>query len=275
MVRTMDPKQMTCCLALVAMASFSTAASDVSVSQGAQRSSAPREFPVRTALSTKVPGKVSAVDWSEQSDASYIQISFTGAPTGQKQPPVARTQVWLLKTDGTVITQIRKSPDSPAISIGNAGWDTPLVIYDFPPGARSETTSVVVKVDDEFFVERPSGGSVAAPSVSATGGLPVSVPGKVDYAYWTCGGDCAIQITFPRYEDGRDEPRRPTTQVWMLKSDGTAIPQDGVPDDITIVGAGLRVPSTLRTFPLAARTDAIRMVVRVDEQFFVVKVPGT
>jgi len=272
---TMDTKRMTSCIALVAMASFSTAASAVSVSQGAQRSSAPPEFPVRTALSTKVPGKVNAVDWSEQSDASYIQISFAGVRSGQKQPPLARTQVWLLKTDGTVVTQKSKSPDSPAISIGNAGWDTPLVIYDFPPGARSETTSVVVRVDDEFFVERPSGGSVAAPSVPATGGLPVKVPGKVDYAYWTCGGDCAIQITFPRYEDGRDEPRRPTTQVWMLKADGTTIPQAGVPDDITIVGGGLKIPSTLRTFPLAARTDAIRMVVRVDEQFFVVKVPGT
>jgi hypothetical protein len=253
------------CIALVAMASFSRAASDLSVSQS----------PVRTALSTKVPGKVNAVDWSEQSDASYIQISFAGVRSGQKQPPLARTQVWLLKTDGTVVTQKSKSPDSPAISIGNAGWDTPLVIYDFPPGARSETTSVVVRVDDEFFVERPSGGSVAAPSVPATGGLPVKVPGKVDRASWTCGGDCAVQITFPGYDDGRDEPRRPTTQVWMLKSDGTAIPQVGVPDDVTIGGGGGKVPSTTWTFPLTARTDATRIVVRVDEQFFVVKVPGT
>jgi len=271
----MDTKRMTFCIAIVAMASFSGAASDLSVSQGAQRSSAPREFPVTTALSTKVPGKVNAVDWSEQSDASYIQISFAGVRSGQKQPPLARTQLWLLKADGTVVTQKSRSPDSPAISIGNGGWDTPFVIYGFPPGARSETTSVVVRVDDEFFVERPSGGSVAAPSVPATGALPVKVSGKVDRVVWTCGGDCAVQIAFPGYADGRDEPRHATTQVWVLKADGTTIPRVSAPDDVTIGGGGGKIPSTIHTFPLTARTDAIRIVVRVDEQFFVVKVPGT
>lgn len=121
---------------------------------GAQRASATKEFPVTKTLSVKVPGKVAFVSWSVQSDSTYIQISFPGVPNGQKQPEHARTQVWLLKTDGTAMFQTYKSQESPAMSISNAGWDMPLVLYTFPPSARTEAIAVVVRVDDEFFVER-------------------------------------------------------------------------------------------------------------------------
>lgn len=107
-------------------------------SAGAQRSSGAQEPPVTKTLNIKVPGKITFVYWSVQSDSTYIQISFPGVPHGQTQPEVARTQVWLLKSDGTVIPQTYKSPESPAEGISNAGWDTPFVIYTFPASARAE-----------------------------------------------------------------------------------------------------------------------------------------
>ena len=124
---------------------FTALAALASTGVDAQRSSV---------LTLKVPGKVAFVSWTVQSDSAYIQISFPGVRNGEKQPALARTQVWLLKSDGTAMVQTAKSPDSPAIAISNAGWSTPVVVYTFPASARTEAIAVAIKVDDEFFVER-------------------------------------------------------------------------------------------------------------------------
>jgi hypothetical protein len=139
---------------LLSVVFFTALAALPSDSAGAQRSSAAQESPVTKTLNIKVPGKITFVYWSVQSNSTYIQISFPGVPHGQTEPEVARTQVWLLKSDGTAMPQMYKSPESPAMGISMAGRDTPFVIYTFPSSARTEAISVVVKVDDEFFAER-------------------------------------------------------------------------------------------------------------------------
>ena len=108
------------------------------------------ENPVNRTLGIKLPGKVEAVIWSIQKSTSTVQVILPSVPDDKRLPPVPATQVWLLRSDGTIIPQSAK-PSTPAIGMGGAV--TQSVIYAFPPTAPAEVVAVVVTIDGRFFVE--------------------------------------------------------------------------------------------------------------------------
>lgn len=110
-------------------------------------------------LKMSVPGKIERVSWSVLRDQCSIQIwgpSFpiaVGDPTNEIQAHEAlfpRTQVWLLKSDGTAIRQTRKPERG---GVGDNGSARRVVAAYFPASACKEAISVVVKVDEQFLVE--------------------------------------------------------------------------------------------------------------------------
>ena len=108
------------------------------------------EHPVVKVLTIKAPDKIGAVFWNVQRSLCTIQISFPSLPDEQKQPEHSRTQVWLLKTDGTLIPQSIK-PHTSGISMANHTTDS--ITYVFPANAKMEARAVVISIGDDFFVE--------------------------------------------------------------------------------------------------------------------------
>jgi hypothetical protein len=139
-------------LAVLVIATVSAAASS-SEAFGAE------DQPVNTRLKLVVPGKVQSVTWSIQRDLCAIQINFPSVQDGEKEPQHARTQVWLLRPDGTIVPRTSKSPELRAIGISNAGWVTYFVSYTFPVSARTEALAVAIQIDDELFIERVTANS--------------------------------------------------------------------------------------------------------------------
>ncbi|MDB6024401.1 MAG: hypothetical protein JWM68_624 [Verrucomicrobiales bacterium] len=119
-------------------------------SYGADSSQQESERVTKT-LKIKIPNKVDFVHWSIQGDSCTVQITLPAVPLEQKQPEHAQIQVWLLKSDGTVIPQNRK-PSTPWIS--TMGFKIDHLRYSFPPSAQTEAVAVVVSIDEELFVER-------------------------------------------------------------------------------------------------------------------------
>ena len=101
-------------------------------------------------LQMKVPGKVDFVSWSVQEGHCVVQIDFPAVRSGVAQPKHAKTQVWLLRADGTSISQVAKNPRG---GISNAGHDTEFDLYRFPEEARREAIAIVVGIDGLLFVE--------------------------------------------------------------------------------------------------------------------------
>jgi hypothetical protein len=109
-------------------------------------------------LKMNVPGQVTQVILSVlRNDFCNVQIHFPdtrlhpGDPkAGRASMPFFRTQVWLLKSDGTSVPRTRE----PArLGVGNAGSGHAFVSYDFPTSACTEAVSVVLRVEDQFLVE--------------------------------------------------------------------------------------------------------------------------
>jgi len=108
------------------------------------------EHPVTKFLAIKAPEKISAVFWTVQRSLCTMQISFPSLPDKQKQPEHPRTQVWLLKADGTVIPQTYK-PSTNGISMANHTTDS--IIYVFPASAKTEACAAVISIGNEFFIQ--------------------------------------------------------------------------------------------------------------------------
>jgi hypothetical protein len=113
--------------------------------------------------------------------------------------------------------------------------------------------------------------------------LKMTVPGSVERVTWSVqGGRCSVQIWGPTYRIGQGDPTDeiqaretllPPTQVWLLQSDGTAIPHAGRTEKSTIVHDGAANSVIASYFPRSARTKAISVVVRVGDQFLVEPLP--
>jgi hypothetical protein len=141
-----------CTVALVA--AVGTVAALVPSGVGAQRSSTEMKL-----LKMNVPGKVERVVWSVQRSQCSVQIWGPSFRITEEDPTneiraheglFPRTQVWLLKSDGTAIPQTRK-PETGGVGNNSAG--NRVVASYFPASARTTAISVVVSVDDQFLVE--------------------------------------------------------------------------------------------------------------------------
>src|SRR5579872_5867982 len=104
---------------------------------GAQRSSGEVKF-----LKMNVPGKVERVAWAVQGAECSVEIWGPSFPIAQTVPTNEiqahetllrrRTQVWLLRSDGTAIPQKRK-PEGGGVE--NAGSTSSVATYYFPASA--------------------------------------------------------------------------------------------------------------------------------------------
>lgn len=103
-------------------------------------------------LAIKVPKKVDAVYLSTQVSRWALQIGVLPyVPHDAEMPPIPSTQVWLLKSDGTVIPYSNKPK---TVGLSNAGQTKYSIYYRFPAAARTDAMAIVVNIDDEIFVER-------------------------------------------------------------------------------------------------------------------------
>ena len=113
--------------------------------RGTQRSSGGKDVPVTKTLKMKIPDKVAFVIWSVlRGDHCSVQI---GSP---EAPNVSRTQLWLLKSDGTAIPQAQNPV---RLNVAMANRSQALAIYDFTSAGCAKAVSVVLNVDDQFLVE--------------------------------------------------------------------------------------------------------------------------
>ena len=78
-----------------------------------------------------------------------------------------------------------------------------------------------------------------------------------------------MQLVLPFVRDSEPLPKAPSTQVWLLKADGSSIAQTAKPNTVGISNAGSTTPSALYTFPVSAAPDAIAVVISVDGKLFV------
>jgi hypothetical protein len=100
--------------------------------------------------------------------------------------------------------------------------------------------------------------------------LAIKVPGKISSVTLSIQKSvCLVQLESPGFLGGEPEPKNPASQVWLLKADGTAIPQSSKPNTITISNGGAVTPCIIYTFPRSAATDALAVVVSVEGQLFV------
>jgi hypothetical protein len=111
----------------------------------------------------RVPDKVDAVLWTRRNDTYTLQVVFPRySALGyfmKNQPgmlaPVPRVQVWLLRSNGTVIGWKRQSMPG--------GQSTPVEInYSYSIEAAREAVAIAIMVDDVYRIEP----LVAAPPAS-------------------------------------------------------------------------------------------------------------
>jgi hypothetical protein len=97
--------------------------------------------------------------------------------------------------------------------------------------------------------------------------LSATASGVLDMAEWRIENDreFVVRLGFAPAPAGAPEPR-PVTQVWLLRADGTAIPQAKPPDEVRSTG---RIPrNRIYQYPLSARDEAVSVVVRVGDDYF-------
>jgi hypothetical protein len=100
--------------------------------------------------------------------------------------------------------------------------------------------------------------------------LAIHAPGKVSSVVWSVQRSvCLVQLDFPQYPEGELMPDGPSTQVWLLKADGTAIAKINKPHAIAISMSGWETPVVDYLFPPIAASDAVAVVVQVDGEYFV------
>jgi len=114
--------------------------------------------------------------------------------------------------------------------------------------------------------------------------LKMNVPGKVERVTWSVqGSECSVQIWGPSFRIGQGDPTsavqaneallRRRLQVWLLKSDGTAIPHKRESEGGGVGSNGSASSVAAYYFPASARTKATSVVVSVDGQFLVEPLP--
>lgn len=101
--------------------------------------------------------------------------------------------------------------------------------------------------------------------------LQVKMPPLVSTVTWQVRTNgCSVSVEFDPVRPDQQQPERPRIQAWLLKTDGTVIPQNHGPQKVTIVsGSGIKIDATGCAFPAAARDEACAVVISIGEEFFV------
>lgn len=100
--------------------------------------------------------------------------------------------------------------------------------------------------------------------------LGIKIPKKVTDVYWSIQSEvCTVQVTFCPIPDGEKQPNHPETKVWLLGSSGTTIAYRQKPAKIGISNAGHTTESVIYAFPKSAKTEAVAVVVSINDQIFV------
>ena len=117
------------------------------------------------------------------------------------------------------------------------------------------------------FGSESSSGAVKQPIFQT---LKIMVPKKVQAVHWSIQNElCVLQITFMGVPQDQERPKHSSTQVWLLKADGTVIPPKQETPTVWIASGGSKIPSICYTFPPSARTEAMGVVVSINDQLFV------
>ena len=101
-------------------------------------------------LPISVPGKISHVCWMIQTNLCVLDICFPGTRDSEPAADHPPTQVWLLKTDGTVIP---KEGGGILLHRPMGDWGYDNTAYTFPLSAKTEACAVVVRIGEQCFVE--------------------------------------------------------------------------------------------------------------------------
>jgi hypothetical protein len=106
---------------------------------------------VRT-INLKMPGLNDTVFFNEQPTLFTVQIIVDGYRDNKEHiTPKAgdlHRQVWLLRADGTAISQ---SQEPAVISISNAGWSNDYLIFGFQKKSTNEVAGIVVSVNGKLY----------------------------------------------------------------------------------------------------------------------------
>jgi hypothetical protein len=100
--------------------------------------------------------------------------------------------------------------------------------------------------------------------------LALKAAGKISSAYWSVQHSvCMVQIDLPLFPKGEQMPLAPAIQVWLLKSDGTAIAKINKPHVVAIEKDAWERPTIDYLFAPTAAEDAVAIVVQIDGEFLV------
>ena len=112
--------------------------------------------------------------------------------------------------------------------------------------------------------------SPPSPEQSITRMLNIKVPGKVCSVIWQIQeAGCSVALELPTFLSAGPMPKAPITQVWLLRADGTGIPQRSGPAMMIDTNGAAVTPSILYAFPSSASSDAVALVISADGQFVV------
>ena len=106
---------------------------------------------VRT-VDVKIPGLNDTVFFGETSTLFSVQIVMDGYRDNEKhttpKPGDLHRQVWLLRADGTAISQ---SQEPTVIGFSNGGWTNDYLIFSVQKKSTNEVAGIVVSVSGKLY----------------------------------------------------------------------------------------------------------------------------
>jgi len=133
---------------------------------------------------------------------------------------------------------------------------------------KSFFPALLLLVSQSVFAGTPAPAPGEAVILQRT--LALKAAGKISSAYWSVQHSvCMVQLDLPLFPKGEQMPEAPSIQVWLLKSDGTAIAKINKPHVVAVEKDAWERPTIDYVFAPTAAEDAVAVVVQVDGEFLV------